>query len=86
VRASTRSTFYCDPPYRGTTGYRTGAWDPAAFDTWCEARARESHEVFVSEFTAPPHWPVVWEKVRRETCSGGTGGDRLDRLYRVVPR
>jgi len=52
---------YCDPPYAGTTGYRTGAWDAQAFYSWAEDKAANS-SVYVSEYSAPASWRVVWER------------------------
>lgn len=57
---------YCDPPYRGTTGYKTGTFDHDAFDTWAEEQVTKGAQVFVSEFNAPPHWEVVWENPERQ--------------------
>lgn len=51
---------YCDPPYRGTSGYETEAFDHAHFFEWCRLQARRNI-VFVSEYTAPSDFTVVWE-------------------------
>ena len=41
---------YCDPPYFGTTGYKTGEFDHERFWKWAEAVSEHS-TVFVSEYT-----------------------------------
>lgn len=93
---SETAVIYCDPPYRSTTGYKTGEFDHTEFDRWCENRALVGHTVFVSEFNAPEHWEVVWEHERALHCDGrGANKDAdapksqkraTERLYRVVPR
>jgi len=56
---------YCDPPYRGTTGYRLGAFDSDAFWTRAAEWAALGVPVFVSEFSAPQGWSVVWTRVQK---------------------
>lgn len=76
------SIIYCDPPYAGTTKYATGAFDHAAFWQWCDDRHAEGHSVFVSEYTAPPHWQCVWEKTVNNTLTKDTGSKQgVERLF-----
>lgn len=78
-------TIYADPPYLGKKQYRGRMrnFDSPAFFTWCESMASAGHHhVFVSEFSAPEHWDVVWEKERVENLSGRSQ-KRVERLYRV---
>lgn len=79
------SVIYCDPPYAGTTEYRGIEFDRVRFPRWCEAMARVGHEVFVSEFTGPAHWPVVWERSRSIQMNSYRGEKivRTERLFRV---
>lgn len=63
ISAPTGSIVYCDPPYADTKGYsKTGVFPHAEFwekaTEWSDAGA----QVFVSEYTAPEDWTVVWEK------------------------
>lgn len=51
---------YCDPPYEGTTSYKTGAFDHAKFWDWCR-KMSEKNLVFVSEYKAPDDFICVWE-------------------------
>ena len=44
------SVVYCDPPYLGTTGYKTGGFDHERFWEWAEAVSEHS-TVFVSEYS-----------------------------------
>lgn len=43
---------YCDPPYEGTTSYKTGAFDHSKFWEWCRKMSK-NNIVFVSEYNAP---------------------------------
>lgn len=56
------SVVYCDPPYFGTTRYRTGGFGHERFWKWVEAVSEHS-TVFVSEYTTLSDFFVpVWEK------------------------
>jgi DNA adenine methylase len=55
------SLVYCDPPYQGTTGYKTGAFDHSKFFDWCRQKKAEGHTVFVSEYNAPSDFEIVWQ-------------------------
>ena len=76
------SIIYCDPPYQGTTGYATGAFDHYKFWQWCRDRVRDGHKVFVSEYTAPDDWVSVWEKMVNNTLTKDTGSKKgVERLF-----
>lgn len=51
---------YCDPPYAGTSGYKTGAFDHDKFFDWCRKQAK-NNIVFVSEYNAPDDFECVWQ-------------------------
>jgi DNA adenine methylase len=55
------SLIYCDPPYQGTTGYKTGAFDHSKFFDWCRQKKKEGHTVFVSEYQAPDDFELIWQ-------------------------
>ena len=55
------SIVYCDPPYRGTTGYGVD-FDSDVFFQWVRTLTREGNSVFVSEYEAPDDFKCVWEK------------------------
>lgn len=77
------SIIYCDPPYAGTTGYKTGSFDHAAFWAWCEQKVAEGHTVFVSEYAAPDGWECVWEKRVNNTLVRDTGSKQgVERLFK----
>mgnify|MGYP003542853072 FL=1 len=77
-----QSIIYCDPPYAGTTGYATGAFDHGKFWQWCRDGVRDGHKVFVSEYTAPDDWVSVWEKRVNNTLTKDTGSKKgIERLF-----
>ena len=51
----------CDPPYQGTTGYKTGAFDHDKFFDWCRKQKENGNVVFVSEYNAPDDFIEVWK-------------------------
>ena len=52
---------YCDPPYVGTTSYKTKSFNHSAFWQWCRDRSKEGHIVFVSEYSAPEDFYPLWQ-------------------------
>lgn len=75
---------YCDPPYINTTKYKTNSFNAKEFYAWCELAVQNDCIVFVSEFTAPEYWEIVWRKERKIAVSGKkTGLVKEERLYRV---
>lgn len=76
------SIIYCDPPYRGTTGYASGAFDHDYFWRWCEDMHALGHSVFVSEYEAPANWKCVWSKEVNNTLAKDTGSKKgIERLF-----
>lgn len=55
------SLVYCDPPYQGTTGYKTEAFDHKEFFEWCRETAKNGNLVYVSEYNAPEDFELVWQ-------------------------
>lgn len=76
------ATVYCDPPYAGTTGYKSGAFDHAVFWDWAE-KLSPTRRVFVSEYTAPDNWECIWEKETPSSLDRGARGDKrnVERLF-----
>lgn len=82
---------YADPPYQGTTRYKTGVFEYPPFYAWCEAMAAKGAAVFVSEFTIPDRagWEVVWSTTRQTQVEGRQSGEhrtRIDYLVEVRSR
>lgn len=57
----TNSLIYCDPPYQGTTGYKTGAFNHEEFFQWCRDMKSKGNSMFISEYNAPNDFELVWE-------------------------
>jgi len=77
---------YCDPPYAGTMGYMTGAFDHGEFWRTLQAWAEpvRGNTVLVSEYVCPPG---VAEKVAEWEVRGKlkSGGRAVERLFQVKP-
>jgi len=83
LRVHGEHVVYCDPPYAGTTGYSgIGDWDPDAFWHTADRWVSRGAVVFVSEYSAPPSWRMIWEK-EREMCLNLSGKGRVsvERLF-----
>lgn len=50
----------CDPPYKGTTSYKTGTFDHDLFYDWCREMKRKGNIIFVSEYNMPEDFKEVW--------------------------
>ena len=55
------SIVYCDPPYQNTTKY-SSTFNHEIFWNWVRKLARNKHQVFVSEYSAPNDFKCIWEK------------------------
>ena len=62
------SLIYCDPPYRGTTGYKMG-FDNDAFWQWCRDKSSEGYTVLISEYSAPADFECLLEIDTHSTLS-----------------
>ena len=51
---------YCDPPYEGTTSYKTGVFNHPKFWDWCRKMSKKNL-VFICEYKAPDDFICVWE-------------------------
>lgn len=81
------SVVYCDPPYAGTTGYATGAFDHDGFYATLTDRA-EASAVYVSEYQIPAdvRAKLVWSGTRRMTVQAYKNASvRTENLFRVLP-
>ncbi len=62
------SLIYCDPPYEGTTKYK-GGFNHTEFWEWCRTKAKEGHQVFVSEYNAPSDFKCVYSSEINNTLN-----------------
>lgn len=78
------SIVYCDPPYKGTTGYCTN-FDTDIFWQWVRVISKQGHTVFVSEYAAPKDFISIWEKPVKSSLSanGKYGGSKssIEKLF-----
>lgn len=75
---------YCDPPYEGTTSYKTSAFDHTKFWDWCR-KMSEKNLVFVSEYKAPDDFICVWGgEVKTNFASQRNGATHkaVEKLFR----
>ena len=80
------STVYMDPPYAGTTKYKSGDFDHDRFWHFC-ASLSATCRVFVSEYTAPPCWLPAWEKEVTSSLTKDTGSLRAtEKLFTISSR
>ena len=72
------SVIYCDPPYRGTDGYKN-EFDHERFYDWCY---RQKELVLVSEYEMPRgKFTEVWSKNHRSRLSGTVNNGVTERLF-----
>lgn len=71
------SIIYCDPPYKGTTGY-SDKINYTYFWEWVRKNASHS-TIFVSEYAAPEDFVCVWDKDVKSSLSanGKYGGNKI---------
>jgi len=81
------SLVYCDPPYQGTTGYKTGVFNHEEFFEWCRQTAKNGNIVYVSEYNAPEDFELVWQG---EVKTGFTSKRKsathtaVEKLFKVI--
>jgi len=76
---------YCDPPYKGTSGYKTGSFDHESFYKWCRRMAKENI-VFVSEYSSPDDFVEVWRGEQKTNFSSKRNSathNAIEKLFRV---
>ena len=58
----TGSVVYCDPPYAGKKKYKTEEFDHEEFWQWVRENSARGVDIYVSEYTAPDDFVVIWEQ------------------------
>ena len=81
-----QSIVYCDPPYinTGEDCYAERFFNHVRFWSVMDSWVAQGAIVFVSEYSGPPHWPVIDEYTRPSVLGASTGqlGDmRVEKLY-----
>ena len=84
LNAPKDSMVYLDPPYAHTTGYgATGSFDSGQF--WGIVRkVSEEHDVYISEYSAPPDFKCVLEVQTKTDIRNKSGikEPRIERLFK----
>lgn len=79
------SLIYCDPPYKGTSGYKTGDFNHEEFYEWCREQTK-NNIVFVSEYSAPEDFEQVWQgeiKTNFASTRKKATHNAVEKLFRV---
>lgn len=73
-----------DPPYFGTTSYKTAPFDHKKFFNWCRLMAK-NNTVFVSEYSAPDDFQCVWQgEIQTNFSSTRTcAAQVMEKLFKV---
>lgn len=75
---------YCDIPYKNTTSYTTGSFDYDRFYKWCQEKAFEGYQIYVSSYELPEDLFIsVWEKQRHCKATSGSGKHVVEKIYTV---
>lgn len=77
---------YCDPPYKGTTSYKTNIFDYDKFWNWCR-RMSKNNSVFISEYSAPKDFICVWSgEVKTNFASQRKNAthNATEKLFRLI--
>ena len=74
------SIIYCDPPYRGTTGYKF-SFDNDIFWQWCRDKSLDGHRVYISEYNAPPDFRCLLEIDHFTTLTKTNKDKRVEKLF-----
>ena len=76
------SIIYCDPPYQGTTKYKTDVFDYNKFWNWCRSMSTNGHKIFISEYNAPSDFTCIWQKEVANTLVKNTGEKKgIEKLF-----
>jgi len=78
------SIVYCDPPYKGTAKYKANEeeFDHDLFYDWVRIKAKEGHQVFISEYSMPDDFICIWQKKVNGNISKDTGKKKsVEKLF-----
>jgi DNA adenine methylase len=78
------SIIYCDIPYKNTTGYSfSEEFNHEDFWQWCRKMAKQNHEIFVSEYSAPDDFTCVWQKYIKNTLGTNSSYETIQKLWKI---
>lgn len=78
---------YCDPPYRGTTKYKTEKFPYEEFYDWCREMSK-NNTVLISEYNMPDDFKCIWKmetKVNFDSnrSEGDVKNKRVEKLFKL---
>ena len=74
------SIIYCDIPYISTKQYSFSKdFDYDKFWQWCREKAKQGHQIFISEYNAPDDFECLWQQEVKSSLSanGIAGGNKV---------
>ena len=81
------SLVYCDPPYQGTTKYKTDVFNHEEFFEWCRDTSKNGNLVYVSGYNAPNDFECVWQgEVKTNFASQRKSATHtaVEKLFKVI--
>ena len=75
---------YCDPPYRGTTKYKTDEFPYDEYYDWCRKMSR-NNIVLCSEYWMPDDFECIWAKETKANfdCNRDSNDDKNKRVEKL---
>lgn len=77
---------YCDPPYKGTTSYKTNPFPYEVFYDWCRKMKNKGNIIFVSEYSMPEDFKEVWHgEIKTNFASSRTKAthNAIEKLFTI---
>lgn len=78
------SLIYCDPPYKGTTGYGKATFQYVDYYDWCRRMRAQDNIVICSEYQMPRDFKEIWRKETKTTLAHDwkeRESDRIEKLF-----
>lgn len=76
------SLIYCDPPYKGTTGYKSDdGFCHDSFFEWCRNMKQKGNIVLISEHEAPPDFRCIWQMELKRTIDNKARTNCTEKLF-----
>ena len=78
---------YCDPPYKGTTKYKTDPFPYDGYYDWCREMSKDNI-VLCSEYQMPEDFECIWEKetttqINSKREANNDKNIRIEKLFRI---
>lgn len=83
VNIPNNSIIYCDPPYKGTTKYKSGFFNYEEFYNYCINKS-SNNEVYISEYDMPKPFKEIWNKEVKCTLRNDSNNEiRVEKLFTI---